>query len=190
MPVMFAAGAVVSKLTSKHVARAQTAQSLAGAVAEEVFSSVRTVMAFGGENTEIDRYQKALRVATKSSNKKANIQGAGIGLVYFIAFSSFGLAFYYGSVLVQNGTMTPGAVFTVFFSVVIGATGIGQAAPSLAAFAQGTGAAAMIFEVIAHEPEIDVMAETGKKPEQVSAHIKFNDVHVTKISREKKKKKL
>lgn len=42
---------VISRLTSQE----QTAYAKAGGVAEEVFSAIRTVVAFGGEKRELER---------------------------------------------------------------------------------------------------------------------------------------
>lgn len=43
----------------------------------------------------------------------------------------------YGNQLVIHGELTPGRVLTVYFSIIIGAMAIGQAAPSVTAFADG-----------------------------------------------------
>lgn len=37
----------------------------------------------------------------------------GLGIVFFIMYASYGLAFYYGASLVVQGTCTPGSIFTV-----------------------------------------------------------------------------
>ena len=43
--------------------REQSAYAKAGAVSEEVLSSIRTVVAFGGQKQEIDRYERNLESA-------------------------------------------------------------------------------------------------------------------------------
>ena len=42
-------------MIASFTAREQSAYAAAGAVAEEVLSSIRTVVAFGGENRETER---------------------------------------------------------------------------------------------------------------------------------------
>jgi len=48
----------------------KAAYAEAGSVAEEVFSSIRTVAAFGGEKREVKRYKKKLEEAFKTGVSK------------------------------------------------------------------------------------------------------------------------
>lgn len=54
-PFMAIAAAILSILTAAFTSKEQKQYASAGAVAEEVLSSIRTVFAFGGETYEIDR---------------------------------------------------------------------------------------------------------------------------------------
>jgi ATP-binding cassette subfamily B (MDR/TAP) protein 1 len=65
----------------------------------------------------------------------------------------------------------------VFFGILIGAFGFGQALPSLAAVASARGAARHIFDVIARVPPIDSFSTAGMTlgPE-VAAEIRFVNV--------------
>ena len=54
-----------------------------------------------------------------------------------IMVSTYALGFWFGNRQVQNGSMSAGAVVTVFFSVVFAAFGLGQAASYLPAIAEG-----------------------------------------------------
>ena len=86
--------------------------------------------------------------------------------------SSYGLAFWYGSKLVESGEMDAGKVTTVFFAIIIGAMAVGQATPNLSAFASARGGASHIFHVIDKESEIDPFSEDGTKVYFVSPMIK------------------
>ena len=55
IPIMSIAGGIMAKALSNHSAKEMEAYGKAGAVAEEVFSGIRTVAAFGGQNKEIQR---------------------------------------------------------------------------------------------------------------------------------------
>lgn len=46
------------------------ASGKAGAIAEEVLSAIRTVYAFSGQQTELERYQEHLKDARKINIKK------------------------------------------------------------------------------------------------------------------------
>lgn len=61
----------------------------------------------------------------------------GMGATMGLVLCMYALAFWYAYSLVENGEMTAGKVLNVYFSIIIGAMAIGQAAPSIAAFADG-----------------------------------------------------
>ena len=65
---------------------------MAGSVAEEVLSSIRTVQAFGGEQREHDRYCKQLKNAKVFGAKKGLLSGVSIGVIYLVIFSVYALA--------------------------------------------------------------------------------------------------
>ncbi len=73
---------------------ALNAYAKAGAVADEVLSSIRTVVAFGGEQKEIARYTTTLEGAKSQGIKRNTAQAAGIGVVYLVMFGAYGLAFW------------------------------------------------------------------------------------------------
>lgn len=61
-PVIMAAGALTGKVMGALSNKEQTAYSEAGSVAEEAISSIRTVVAFGGEKDEMQRYNSRIKV--------------------------------------------------------------------------------------------------------------------------------
>ncbi|XP_075873682.1 bile salt export pump-like [Nelusetta ayraudi] len=163
----------VSKLTGMEL----QAYAKAGAVADEVLSSIRTVAAFGGEKKEVDRYDRNLTSAQYWGIRKGLIMGFFTGYMWLIIFLCYGLAFWYGSTLVvDTEEYTPGTLLQVFFGVLIAAMNLGQASPCLEAFAAGRGAATIIFETIDREPEIDCLSEAGYKLDRVKGDIEFHNV--------------
>jgi len=102
-------------------------------------------------------------------------------------FCSYSLSFWYGSVLLDKGRMDAGSIITVFFSILIGAMSIGQASPSISAFASGSGAAVKIYEVINRKPTINPFSEEGESPSSVTGRIEFKDVHFTYPNRPQQK---
>ncbi|NWU07746.1 ABCBB protein, partial [Cephalopterus ornatus] len=166
-------GLAVAKLTGREL----KAYAKAGAVADEVLSSIRTVAAFGGEKKEVERYDKNLVFAQHWGIRKGIIMGLFTGYMWFIIFLSYALAFWYGSKLVlEEEEYSPGTLLQVFFGVLVGALNLGQASPCLEAFATGRGAAANIFETIDKKPTIDCMSEDGYKLDKVQGEIEFHNV--------------
>ncbi|XP_047432399.1 bile salt export pump-like [Mugil cephalus] len=163
----------VAKLTGMEL----QAYAKAGAVADEVLSSIRTVAAFGGESKEVQRYDKNLISAQRWGIRKGLIMGFFTGYMWLVIFLCYGLAFWYGSTLVVDAQeYTPGTLLQVFFGVLIAAMNLGQASPCLEAFASGRGAATIIFETIDREPEIDCLSEAGYKLDRVKGDIEFHNV--------------
>uniref|UniRef100_A0A8C9ZPP1 Bile salt export pump n=1 Tax=Sander lucioperca TaxID=283035 RepID=A0A8C9ZPP1_SANLU len=163
----------VAKLTGMEL----QAYAKAGAVADEVLTSIRTVAAFGGEKKEVQRYDRNLISAQRWGIRKGLIIGFFTGYMWLIIFLCYGLAFWYGSSLVVNtGEYTPGTLLQVFFGVLIAAMNLGQASSCLEAFAAGRGAATLIFETIEREPEIDCLSEAGYKLDRVKGDIEFHNV--------------
>uniref|UniRef100_A0A8C1QU71 Bile salt export pump n=1 Tax=Cyprinus carpio TaxID=7962 RepID=A0A8C1QU71_CYPCA len=153
------------------------AYAKAGAVADEVLSSVRTVAAFGGEKKEVERYDCNLISAQRWGIRKGLIMGFFTGYMWFIIFLCYALAFWYGSSLVvDTQEYSPGTLLQVFFGVLIAALSLGQASPCLEAFAAGRGAATIIFETIEREPEIDCLSEAGYKLDKVKGDLEFHNV--------------
>ncbi|KAM3861971.1 bile salt export pump [Diretmus argenteus] len=163
----------VGRLTGQEL----KAYAKAGAVADEVLSSIRTVAAFGGEEKEAERYDRNLVEAQNWGIKKGAIVGAFQGYLYCIIFLCYALAFWYGSTLViDTKELSPGGLVQVFFGVLIAAMNLGQASPCLEAFASGRAAAKTIFDTIDREPEIDCFSEEGHKLDKVKGDIEFHNV--------------
>uniref|UniRef100_A0A8C8A951 Bile salt export pump n=1 Tax=Otus sunia TaxID=257818 RepID=A0A8C8A951_9STRI len=172
-PLLGVGAAAVAKLTGREL----KAYAKAGAVADEVLSSIRTVAAFGGEKKEVERYDKNLVFAQHWGIRKGIIMGLFTGYMWLIIFLCYALAFWYGSKLVlEEEEYSPGTLLQVFFGVLVGALNLGQASPCLEAFATGRGAAANIFETIDKKPAIDCMSEDGYKLDKLRGEIEFHNV--------------
>ncbi|XP_022240474.1 multidrug resistance protein 1A-like, partial [Limulus polyphemus] len=183
MPILVISGGVLAKVQATLSANELTAYGSAGAVAEEVLSSIRTVVAFGGERKEIERYEKNLVQARKNGIKRSLVTSIGASMVWLCIYGSYALAFWYGVKLIiesreaGNNEYVPSTLIIVFFNVLMGAMNMGQASPYLEAFAIARGAAGMIFEIIERIPLIDSSSETGEKPATLEGNVEFHNVH-------------
>lgn len=82
------------QLVTQFTTREQSAYAKAGAIAEEVLSAIRTVVAFGGEQKEAQRYGRELGAAFKVGIIRGAVTGCLVGAVYCLFFSSYSLAFW------------------------------------------------------------------------------------------------
>ncbi|XP_066209900.1 phosphatidylcholine translocator ABCB4 isoform X3 [Saccopteryx leptura] len=176
-PILGLSAAVWAKILSAFSDKELAAYAKAGSVAEEALGAIRTVIAFGGQNKELERYQKHLENAKKIGIKKAISANISMGIAFLLIYASYALAFWYGSTLVIAKEYTLGNAMTVFFSILIGAFSVGQAAPCIDAFANARGAAYVIFDIIDNNPKIDSFSESGHKPDNIKGNLEFNDVH-------------
>lgn len=177
MPLLAIAGGFMAKMMSKMASKGQEAYAKAGSIAEEVFSSIRTVSSFSGEKRELRRYSDNLYDAMMTGIGKGNVTGIGMACTFLIMFSSYALGFWYGSTLVAKGEMNAGDVMTVFFSVIIGAFALGQAAPSFSALVTGRVAVFRANEIITRVPDIDITSPDGRIEPSLQGHVCFHDVH-------------
>lgn len=93
----------------------------AGAIAEEVLGAIKTVMAFGGQQKEINRYKVHLQTACNNNMRRALLTGISNGVMWFFMFASYSLSFYYGIGLIiqerplaeEDQTYNAGTMITV-----------------------------------------------------------------------------
>lgn len=80
--------------------------------------------------------------------------GIGMSVTMGIIMLVYALSFWYGYQLIVDGVLTAGRVLTVYFSIIIGAMAIGQAAPSLTAFADGMPMVTCILWLLTSVPRL------------------------------------
>ncbi|XP_028607313.2 ATP-dependent translocase ABCB1 isoform X1 [Podarcis muralis] len=182
-PVLGLSAAIWAKVLTAFTNKELAAYAKAGSVAEEVLSSIKTVMAFGGQKKEIERYHKNLEDAKRLGIKKAVTANMSMGIAFLLIYAAYALAFWYGTTLILDEGYSIGKVLTVFFAVLIGAFTIGQVTPNLEAFAIARGAAYAIFNIIDNEPKIDSYSPAGYKPDQIKGNLAFQNVHFKYPSR-------
>ncbi|XP_019778904.2 bile salt export pump isoform X2 [Tursiops truncatus] len=176
-PLIGIGAAVIGLSVSKFTDHELRAYAKAGAVADEVISSIPTVAAYGGEEKEVERYEKNLVFAQRWGIRKGIVMGFFTGFMWCLIFLCYALAFWYGSRLVlDDGEYTAGTLVQIFLSVIVGALNLGNASSCLEAFAAGRAAATSIFETMDRKPLIDCMSEDGYKLDRIKGEIAFHNV--------------
>ncbi|TKR88808.1 hypothetical protein L596_012994 [Steinernema carpocapsae] len=175
-PLMVICGGILAKLMAGSASSEAKKYAVAGSIAEEVLSSVRTVIAFNGQEKECSRYNSALQAGKLDGIMKSIYVGIGNGITFLIIFASYTLAFWVGTDYVYWGWITPDVLITVFFAVMMGSMAIGQAGPQFAVIGTAQGAAAAIFEIIDREPEIDSYDQEGVRPEKIAGRVQAKNL--------------
>jgi len=177
-PLLVICGGFMTFMITSTTKKELTAYAKAGSVAEEVLSAFRTVVAFGGQLKECDRYTENLHAAKAFGIRKGMVSGLGLGLTFFVIFGSYALAFWYGGKLVREEpeNYTIGVMLIVFFCVIIGAFALGNAAPNLQNVGAARGAAFVIWNLVDRKSEIDSSSEEGLKPETMVGNVEFKNI--------------
>ncbi|GJQ78971.1 hypothetical protein Trydic_g133 [Trypoxylus dichotomus] len=184
LPVTLIAIGIVAYLTTKLAQKEMDAYGGAGAIAEEVLSTIRTVVAFGGQQKELDRYEEKLIFAKNNNIKRSLFSGLGFGLLWFFIYASYALAFWYGVKLIlderglppEQITYDPATMVTVFFSVMTASMNFGMASPYIEAFGIARGAATKVFSVIDNVPIINQSKGSGRRLTKVRGDLVFKNV--------------
>ncbi|ESW35236.1 hypothetical protein PHAVU_001G218000 [Phaseolus vulgaris] len=177
VPLVATAGAAMALIIGMMASRGQTAYAKASHVVEETIGSIRTVASFTGEKQAVSTYKKFLADAYKSGVHEGLVGGMGFGLVLFVMFCGYALSVWFGAKMIIERGYGPGAVVNVFVAVLNASMSLGQASPSMSAFAQGQAAAYKMFQTIERKPEIDAYDPNGKNLEDIHGEIHLRDVY-------------
>ncbi|KAM2745612.1 hypothetical protein PS2_021317 [Malus domestica] len=177
LPLLVLSGAVIGIIISKLASQGQTAYSQAAIVVEQTIGSIRTVASFTGEKQAIANYDNSLIKAYNSGVQEGLASGFGIGAVMLVMMCSYALAIWFGGKMILERGYTGGEVINVIFAVLTGSMSLGQASPSMNAFAAGQAAAYKMLETINRKPEIDAYDTNGKQLHDIRGDIELRDVH-------------
>ncbi|XP_065254501.1 ATP-dependent translocase ABCB1-like [Emys orbicularis] len=184
-PLLFSAVAVGSIFLASFTTKELTAYARAGAVAEEILTAIRTVVAFNGQMKALAKYDVNLENARKVGVKKSITTNTSLGFAEFILFGAYALAFWYGTKLTveEKENYDIGRVLIVLYSVLRGAFFLGQGYPHLESVANARGAAYEVYKVINKHRLLDSSAKEGYRPDKLKGEIEFKNIHFSYPSR-------
>ncbi|KAL8263308.1 hypothetical protein R6Q59_024657 [Mikania micrantha] len=183
VPLIAIIGAIHMTTLAKLSSKSQKALSDAGNIVEQAIAQIRTVLAYVGESKALQAYSAALSISQKLGYKSGFAKGLGLGATYFTVFCCYALLLWYGGYLVRHGYTNGGLAISTMFSVMIGGLALGQSAPSMSAFAKARVAAAKIFKIIDHKPNVDRNGESGLELDSVSGQLELKNVDFSYPSR-------
>jgi ATP-binding cassette subfamily B (MDR/TAP) protein 1 len=128
LPAFLMMSLVGGKFVNKYSGKMSDHIASASSIASEGLSNVAVVHAFGANDRLESKFASDLRGAQRDGIKKAIVTGIQTGLLYFIAFSGNGLAFWQGSKTIADAvglsgiTASVGTTYTVIFVLLDGKT--------------------------------------------------------------------
>ncbi|KAK7294489.1 hypothetical protein RJT34_17378 [Clitoria ternatea] len=182
-PLTMFCGMAYKALYGGLTAKEEASYRKAGSIAEQAISSIRTVFSFVAERQMAGKYAELLQKSSPIGAKVGFAKGIGMGVIYLITYSTWALAFWYGSILIARNELDGGAAIACFFGVNVGGRGLALALSYFAQFAQGTVAASRVFFIIERIPEIDPFSSEGRTLSSVRGRIELKSVSFAYPSR-------
>ncbi|XP_077253087.1 putative multidrug resistance protein [Tasmannia lanceolata] len=162
--------------------KGQETYGIAGGIAEQAVSSIRTVVSYVGESRMLERFSKALEPSMKL--------GIKIGILKGLAIGSFGMVFtiwshqaWVGTILVTEMGAKGGDVFIAGICVMFGGLAIMGALPHLTSLSAAVASASRMFEMIDRLPAIDSDNGKGVILQDVRGDIEFKNLEFSYPSR-------
>ncbi|KAG8365043.1 hypothetical protein BUALT_Bualt18G0061900 [Buddleja alternifolia] len=156
--------------------------AIAGGIAEQAISSIRTVYSYVAENQTLEKFSNALQKTMELGIKQGLARGLMMGSMGVI-YVSWGFQAWIGSLLVSKKGEKGGDIFVAGFNVLMGGLNILTALPNLTAITEAKSAAIRITEMIDREPSIDSDDKKGKALSYVRGEIQFKGVYFSYPSR-------
>ncbi|PWA00955.1 hypothetical protein BB558_002990 [Smittium angustum] len=182
IPLMFISTSFVGSKVGKLTMEVERLLSKTCAITNEVFGSMRTVIAFNGQETELKRYKSVYQKSHKKNIENTFMVGCTMGLTFFFIFSIYSLGFWYGAKLVRSGEIDAASVLKVFFTLMMGGFSINGVIPSFSVTFSARGAATKIFGIIEKKSKLSPIDNKGKRIE-LSGKINFKNVTFSYQSR-------
>ncbi|KAL4892052.1 P-loop containing nucleoside triphosphate hydrolase protein [Aspergillus ambiguus] len=151
-------------------------------IAAEIFGSIRTVVSLGAQKTLSKKYAGWIEESRRRSQRMSIVLGIQLGLMFLAMYSSYSLAFWFGLKLYREGHIEDiNVVITVFFSVMIVVSVLGNIVTPLMIVSKAASAAGSFFEMINSER----INTSGLRDPEISAEVDivFQDVEFTYPSR-------
>ncbi|KAM7254078.1 hypothetical protein ACFE04_031760 [Oxalis oulophora] len=153
----------------------------ANMLAGEAVSNMRTVAAFCAEQKVLDLYSKELVEPSRRSFIRGQLAGVFYGISQFFIFSSYGLALWYGSVLMGKELASFKSVMKAFMVLIVTALAMGETLALAPDLLKGNQMVASVFEVIDRKSQVN--GESGEELKTVEGTIEFRAVSFSYPSR-------
>ncbi|XP_011030854.1 PREDICTED: putative multidrug resistance protein [Populus euphratica] len=178
--MFIAPGLVFGKLMMDVTMKMIEAYGVAGGIAEQAISSIRTVYSYVAENQTLDRFSRALQKTIELGIKQGFAKGLMMGSMGMV-YVSWAFQAWAGTYLVTEKGEKGGSIFVAGINIMMGGLSVLSALPNLTSITEATVAATRIFQMI--ERSIDLEEKKGKALSYVRGEIDFQDIHFSYPSR-------
>ena len=174
------------QINSIYSAKEMEANSEANSMTEESISAIRTVVAFQGQQKELNKYEMKLKDAMRFSYRQSFVSALDNGIKWGILYTSLALGVWFGVKLLLDGEQnyTIGTVVIIFWSITGFGYNVAFASPYIESFQNARTAATRIMSVVKRKSTIDSNSNEGKKlPSNFKADLEFRNINFSYPSR-------
>ncbi|OVA02908.1 ABC transporter [Macleaya cordata] len=155
----------------------------ANMLAGEAVSNIRTVAAFCSEEKVVNMYTHELTKQSQHYFCRGQIAGIFYGVAQFFLFASYGLALWYGSVLMENELASFKSIIKSFMVLIITALAMGHILAMAPDLIKGNQMVASVFEILNRKTK--VVGEVGEEVTNMEGTIEMRNVKFSYPSRPK-----
>tara|TARA_Y100000994_G_C15684567_1_gene439152 strand:- start:347 stop:2071 length:1725 start_codon:yes stop_codon:yes gene_type:complete len=184
LPVIVIIAVVFGKKLRKYAKDIQNIVAESNTIVEETLQAISTIKSFTSEFFEIKRYSAKTEEIAEMSIKLGKLRAIFASFIIFGIFGSIVAVIWYGTILIQEGNMSIGQLFSfVLYSVFIAAS-VGGIAELYASIQKAIGATDELLKLQNESPEEISEISTEKT---ITGNIYFNQVYFSYPSRKNTK---
>lgn len=159
LPIVFGIALYYGRFVRKLSREVQDAVAASTSVAEETISGLRTVRSFSMEKRELARYSTTTNFAFQLAKKRQLVASIFGGVMSFLSYGSIAVILWFGSSMVQNGTLKPGELTAFLLYMLMVAFSIGVLSGLYGDFMKAVGASQRVFSLIDRVPHMTHVKE-------------------------------
>nr|APD26535.1 ATP-binding cassette transporter subfamily B member 1-like X7 protein [Brachionus koreanus] len=179
IPFIIILSTLMTIFNKKFTLKELRSYEIAGKIAQETLSLIRTIFCLGMQKIQLKNYEKALTAEDKIAKKKGLVIGLFNGLIVMLSNVLFGIGVFYGVYLTRYecDQFLPGNIIQSFFSLYVTTFSISQALPFLKELSEAKGAIEKVFEILKSKPfSLDCDKKKAVKIENLKGEIEFENI--------------
>ncbi|MCA9472018.1 MAG: lipid A export permease/ATP-binding protein MsbA [Nitrospirales bacterium] len=165
----------LGKRLRKLATRGQESMGDMASVLKETFTGIRLVKAYGGEESETQKFDRTNHAYRSASQKAAQVSALSSPLMEIIGVTGTVIITWYGGYLISVGAMTPGEFSSFFAAMFMAYAPIRRLSGANHAIQRALAASKRVFDVLDLENECD--RDHGKESlPSITRSLEFRDV--------------
>ena len=153
------------------------------AVAEEAFSAIRVVTAFGNQKRLVDQYEKQLKISQKPSLKLKVAMSMMMSVIMCLLYLNYGLGFWQGSTFLRREEIGLQDLVVTLMAVMTGSFNAGSIGPNFQSLFDAIGRNGKLLEIVDRETPIDYTSRDGIRLPEVKGDIRLENIKLIYPSR-------